>query len=518
MNTKNILVAGFCFLALFLTSSLSAQETVELKIPSSNKVVVKLMFRNGSICDPAGKDGITSLTASTLIAGGTKSMTSSEIKNMIYPMAISYYATTDKEVTVFTFEFPVDFTTAFYPMMRDLMLNPRFDESDFSRVKSNQQNYVDQVIRSSSDEEYSKKALEDLVFRGTNYQHLIQGTSTGVKSITSEDIKKHYTNYFTARNLIIGIAGNYTPEFLALLKNDLNKLSQVTPSIPKPGVARNPKGVEVEIISKDQALGSAVFMGFPLALTRKDNDFAPMMIANSWLGEHRKSYSRLYQKIREQRSMNYGDYSYIEWYENGGQNMLPQPGFPRTSNYFSIWLRPVQTAKGLKGQYEELSAIKIGHAHFAIRMAIREMDQMINTGMSQEDFELTKTFLRSYIKLYAQTPSKQLGYLMDSRFYSRQDYLKEMDALLESTTLEQVNAAMKKYWQTQNMFITIVSDASEVDELKKSLMENTVSPMSYSNSLKAGMPKDILDEDELVSTYKLNVKSVNIVKSSDTFK
>ena len=39
-------------------------------------------------------------------------------------------------------------------------------------------------------------------------------------------------------------------------------------------------------------------------------DVAALMVANSWLGEHRKSYSRLYQKIREARSMNYGDYSY----------------------------------------------------------------------------------------------------------------------------------------------------------------------------------------------------------------
>ena len=29
------------------------------------------------------------------------------------------------------------------------------------------------------------------------------------------------------------------------------------------------------------------------------------------------------------QSMNYGDYSYVEWYENGGSNMLPVPGVPR---------------------------------------------------------------------------------------------------------------------------------------------------------------------------------------------
>jgi zinc protease len=216
--------------------------------------------------------------------------------------------------------------------------------------------------------------------------------------------------------------------------------------------------------------------------------------------------------------MNYGDYTYIEWYDNGGSNMLPRPGFPRRMNYTSFWIRPVQTAKGLKAQYPELSDIKIGHAHFAIRMAIREMDKMIKDGMTQADFELTRTFLRSYIKLYTQTPEKQLGFLMDSKIYGRTDYIKEMDDLLAKLTLEDVNTAIKKYWQTQDMFITVVTDVSEAEELAKSIEKSLPSPMSYSNSLKEVLSKDILAEDEIVSKYPLNVKFVTIFRSSDTFR
>jgi zinc protease len=242
------------------------------------------------------------------------------------------------------------------------------------------------------------------------------------------------------------------------------------------------------------------------------------MVANSWLGEHRKSYSRLYQKIREQRSMNYGDYTYIEWYNNGGGNMLPRPGYPRSSNYFSIWLRPVQTAKGLKGQYPELKDIEIGHAHFAIRMALREMSQMITNGMNKEDFELTRTFLRSYMKLYAQTPEQQLGYLLDSKFYGRKDWLKEADALLANLTMEQVNAAMKKYWQTNNMFIAIITDKTEAVPLARSLRDNLASPMSYSNVLKGVLTPEIFNEDKLVENYVMKVSNINIIDSNTTFK
>ena len=517
MNNQ-INFVSITIISLFFLSNLFAAEVVELPVPTSNKIVVKLMFRNGSISDPVGKEGLTYTTAALMTNGGAGDMSYGEIQDKLYPWAAGYSASVDKEVSVFTFRVPSDFAMEFYPILRDVILNPAFDENDFKRIKINQQNYVDKTIRGSSDEEYSKKALEDFLFRGTNYQHMVEGNSSGVESITLQDVKDQYKNFFTKNNLTIGIAGKYSKEFLDQLKKDMDKLPDIMPVIPEPGKPNIPKGIEVEIISKPGAFGSAIFTGTPLAITRADDDFAALMIANSWLGEHRKSYSRLYQKIREARSMNYGDYSYIEWYDQGGNYQLPPSGVPRHSNYSAIWIRPVQIAAQLHQQYAELADVKIGHAHFALRMALRELDKLIDNGMTKEDFEETRTFLRSYIKLYAQSPGDQLGWLMDSRFYGRQNYLKDLDKLLADATLEDVNKAIKKYWHKDNMFVTIVTDESEAEPLAESLRENLPSPMSYSNLVKSGLPEEILKEDDAVANYKLNVTSVKIIKTEDTFK
>jgi len=505
-------------ISILLSGFIMSQEVVELKQPNSSKIVVKFMFKNGSMCDPQGREGLTYTTAQLINQGGTGELSFSDIQSKIYPMAASYYSMVDKEVTIFTFQFHKDWMEKFYPIMIGLITNPSLSEADFERVKKNQLAYVDQVIRASSDEEYSKKALEDFLFRGTNYQHMVEGKSASVGAITLDDLKNHYKNFFTKNNLMIGIAGSYPESFLEKIKNDIAQLPDTNPVIPASPKIKMPDGIEVEIISKEGAFGSAIFTGYPLEITRANDDFAALMVANSYLGEHRKSYAKLYQVIREQRSMNYGDYSYIEWYHNGGGNMVPPSGVPRSSNYFSIWIRPVQIAKELKSQYEELKDIKVGHAHFAIRMALREIDKMIKDGLSQEDFEATRAFLKSYIRLYIKSPEQQLGYLMDSKMYGRENYIEELSELLTNLTLDDVNNAIKKHMQIDNMKITIVTDASETEPLAKSLKENLSSPMSYSNIVKDGLSEDILGEDAATENFKLNVKNVTIVDSKDTFK
>jgi zinc protease len=504
---------------LLIASSCIPQEIIENKISSSNKVIIKVMLLNGSISDPVGKEGLTNLTASLLTSGGTKQYTYAEIQNLLYPMAASYYASVDKEVTIFTFQVPSDFLEEFYPIMTSVLFNPAFDKNDFERVKAEQENYVSQIIRASSDEEYSKKALENLLFRGTRYQHLSEGTISSLKNITLEDVINHYKKtFFLNGRTTLGISGNYNDKFLSRLKNELStNLKEIKLEEPeiKP---KMPDGIQVEIISKKGAFGSAIFMGFPIDVTKRKDDFIALMVANSYLGEHRKSYGVLYNKIRETRSMNYGDYSYIEWYENGGANMLPPSGTPRNINYFSIWIRPVQIAVQLKKQYPELENIKLGHAHFAIRLAIRELEKLVKEGLTAEQFEETRQFLQSYIKLYVQRQSERLGYLLDSKFYSRKDFIAEAGEILSNLSLEDVNIAIRKYFQAENMYIVIVTDESEAESLAQSLLNNAYSPMSYSNIVLKSLPKSILEEDEIIANYKLNVKSVRIVNNNEFFK
>ena len=84
----------------------------------------------------------------------------------------------------------------------------------------------------------------------------------------------------------------------------------------------------------------------PIEVTRSHPDFAALSVARAWLGEHRSSMSHLYQRIRELRGMNYGDYAYIEAFPGGMFQFFPEPNVARRAQLFEVWIRPVVPANG----------------------------------------------------------------------------------------------------------------------------------------------------------------------------
>jgi hypothetical protein len=53
------------------------------------------------------------------------------------------------------------------------------------------------------------------------------------------------------------------------------------------------------------------------------------------------------------------------------------------------------------------------HAPFALRAALRELQLHVDEGLTTEEFELTRTFLRKYSPHFAETTAARLGYAVD---------------------------------------------------------------------------------------------------------
>ena len=243
---------------------------------------------------------------------------------------------------------------------------------------------------------------------------------------------------------------------------------------------------------------TAISVGFPLGVVRGAREWYALAIANSWLGEHRNSSGRLYQVIREQRGLNYGDYTYIEAYPNGGVRMTPPQNVARRSQLFELWIRPVPHEA----------------RHFALRAALREVDHLVNHGMTAEQFEERRQFLKKYVLHYAATTGERLGYAIDDAFYGLSEpHLVQFRRLMDELTLAEVNAALKKHWQLGNLKIVAVTQGAAA--FADALVADAASPITYASP----KPAAVVAADQEISIFPLRIRraAVKIVPVAELF-
>lgn len=463
----------------------SAQEPVLMPVPSDPNVAFGIWFQVGSQNDPPGKEGLAQLVGALMSQGGTETRAYDEILAELYPLAAGYDVSVDKEMTVVTGSTHRDNVGAFYPLFVDAVLAPGFRPEDLERLRDNAINAIEKDLRYSSDEELGKAALYEAVFAGTPYGHYDGGTVTALRSITLDDVRAFYEEHFTAENAVVGLAGGYADGLQDRLLADLARLPSGAPAEVPPPAPAPIEGRHVTIVEKPGP-STAISFGVPIDVLRGSREWYALAIANSWLGEHRNSSSHLYQVIRETRGMNYGDYSYIEAYPNGGRRTKPPTGAGRRQQLFEVWIRPVPEHQAL----------------FALRAALREVELLATNGLTQAQFDFTRKFLRNYVLHYAPTTAERLGYAIDDRFYGIGDpgHLATFRRMMDELTLDEVNAAIRRSFQAEDLHIALVTEHAE--ELAAKIAADEPSPIDYGELQK---PDEVLAEDRIIQSWPLEV-------------
>jgi zinc protease len=459
-----------------------------VELPGKSPLVtLRFVFTTGAASDPADKPGLAHLTGELLGEGGTKTRTYKQILDAMYPMATQVEVYSDKEMTTFVGETHRDNLDKFYGLMRDMILQPGWRKEDFDRLRDDSVNALKVSLRGNNDEELGKEGLYNVIYRGTPYGHENLGTVSALQKMTIADLQAFYAQHYTQANLIIGVAGGYSPEFLARVKKDFSELPTGTVDRfdpPQPAaIARN----QVTLIKKDTR-SVAWSLGYPIDVRRGDPDFPALMVMASWLGQHRESGGRLFGRMRELRGLNYGDYAYIEYFPRGMFRFEPEPNLARRQQIFQIWIRPVEPP----------------NAVFSLRLAIFELNNMAKNGIPEAEFEKTRTFLSKYINILTKTKSAELGYAIDSLYYGIPNYNEYVKGALAKLTVGDVNAAIKRHLRTENL--QIVGVAKDTDAIAAALTGNDPTPVHYN----AEKPKDVLDEDKIVERWPLGLRKEDI--------
>ncbi|MEZ5963520.1 MAG: pitrilysin family protein [Planctomycetota bacterium] len=469
-------------------------------LPTKSPLVTfRLVFLCGAADDPSGKQGLAQMTAQMLAQGGTESMTFEEVTEALFPMAASFDAQVDKQMTTLSATVHQDNLEPFWTILREALTRPGFREDDLARLKLLTKSYLEVELRGNNDEELGKEVLYGEIYRGHPFAHHNAGNLADVEALTLDDVRAFYRDHLRADRLVVGLAGGYPDDFADRVRRELSARLGGDPGKPaEPAAPPVPKELarSAMTIVQKKTLATGIHLGFPIEVTRRHPDFVALWLVRSFLGEHRNSAGQLYQRLREVRGLNYGDYAYIEYFPRGMFQFKPDPNLARTQQIFQLWIRPVPPQ----------------NAAFACRAALYYLHRLVEQGLTEAEFETTRQFLRQFVATFVATQDARLGYALDSSFYGSGDFVEQIRSGLASLTVADVNRAIKQHLHTDRVqFVVVTEDA---DAFVTAVLGER-SPITY----QAQPAAEVLEEDKTIERFPLGVRreDVRVVPVAEVF-
>ncbi len=267
------------------------------------------------------------------------------------------------------------------------------------------------------------------------------------------------------------------------------------PSVPPPP-SLHVANSRLVIVEKPTG-STAISLGFALDVKRGDPDFPALALAVSWLGEHRQFVGRLQNRMRSLRGLNYGDYAYTEFFRQDGGSVYPAAGCPRSQQYFSIWIRPVETSNG----------------PFALREAVYELRRLLVEGIPEADFARIRDYVIGYSRLKEQTFDRRLGMAFDDRFYGLRDGANALRAAWSRLTREEVNDAIRRRWRASGL--TMVMVVRDGEAVRRELLSGAPSTITYASP----MPAAVREEDAVIGSLDLGLVpgQITVIRASSLF-
>ena len=191
----------------------------------------------------------------------------------------------------------------------------------------------------------------------------------------------------------------------------------------------------IRLVDKEDLTQSSLALG-ALGLARDDPDYLPIQLANYSLGGGSFS-SRLMKVVRSEEGKTYSVRSSF----HGGLT----PGAFRVSTF-------TRTSETLA----------------TLRLLLHEIRTFRDGGVTPEELQKAKKNFAGKYPLRIETPSGLAGQILTAAFYGLgDDYVRTYRQRVMSTTIDQVNAAARKYVEGDDLSIAIVGKAAEIgDDLR----------------------------------------------------
>jgi len=379
----------------------------------------------GMLFDSPDKIGVANLVGE-MMNRGTQNKTPEQLEDAINKLgaSIDIYSTKEKiSIKVKTLSRNYQAT---FDLVTEMLLQPRWDESEFTLAKKDVISQIKQ--QKMSPRSIANIQMDQIIYGQNNIlANNLFGSVESVKSISLENLKDFYRNNLSPTLSSFHIVGDIN-------KSDvLKSLAPLTKAWPKkylnlPKLAQDKTTNKSKVYFYDvpNSKQSQLRIGYP-SITAANKDHYAASVMNYKLGGGSFA-SKLTQELRETKGYTYGVHS----------------GFYGSS---------------LSGKFMISSGVRSNVTLEAVSL-IKDIVTSYQTNFSEDDLKTTQSFyLKSNARKF-ETFNAKLSILNDMSEYNlTKSYVLKRAKLVEGLTLNRIKTLADDYLEPDKMIYLVVGDA-----------------------------------------------------------
>ena len=395
---------------------------------STPTVALRGSLRAGSHFEPKEKPGLARLTAE-MLKRGTRRRAKLELAGALERVG----ADVDFDADVFAVQIKARALAADFPALAatlaEMLREPSFPTEELEKLK---QQTVAAVREKQSDTSWrAYERLTQTLFdeRHPFYTHAGERLVESITSITVEDVRGFYEKFYGGRTLILSAAGGFEAGHAARVLREAfegfggPEHAEVEVTDPEP-----PAAARREVVLVRDKANVDVLLGTAAPLRRDASDYYAAMLANRALGESTLS-SRLGLRVRDAEGLTYGIAS----------------RFRHASLAAGPWYIAV--------------SVNPGNVERAIESALGVLGEYVEHGIRPEELEDEKSSAVGSFKVSLSTNAGLAAALWNAEFYRLgPDYVERYPELVRAVTVEEANAAIRKYFRPECLTVVVAGD------------------------------------------------------------
>lgn len=396
-------------------------------------VEFQMEIKGGLLLDSKEKVGTANLLARMLMQG-TKNRTPIELENAIEELGAIINVYASSEAIVLQGNCLASKYDKVISLVEEILFEPRWDEKEFERVKKET---LESIRRGKSNPAATATNIFIKLIYGEDHilSNPVLGKQETVSSITIDDLKNYYSNYFTSNNTSFLFVGNLPKEkVLSSLNKIESNWAKKEVKIPQVLQPQMPEKAQVYFLDFPDAKQSEIRIGH-IGPSLKDEDYYKVYVMNYKLGGAFNSIVNMI--LREEKGFTYG----------------ARTGFYGTST---------------TGYFLASSAVQ-SNATLESAQIFRDEITKYKTGITEEDLEFTKNALLKSNALRFETIGALRGMLTQiARYDYPLDFVKQQETILQNMSLGKHKTLARYYLHPEKMIYLIVGDAkTQMEKLKE---------------------------------------------------